>query len=54
MEEDERAILLEEFDVETQERQRNMERRHLQAQSAWRSFADHIGKEDVKKVLSVR
>lgn len=46
--------LPEEFDVETQEKQRVMEKKHQEAKEAWKNFADHLGKEDVKKFLSVR
>lgn len=43
-----------EIDIETQQKQRVMQKKHLEAQRAWKSFADHLGKEDVKKILSVR
>ena len=32
----------------------DMERKHRDAQAAWRNFADQLGKEDIKNVLSVR
>ena len=41
-------------DQRTLEKQRLMQKKHQQAQTAWRSFADHLGKDDVKKVLNVR
>ena len=39
---------------EDAEKQREMERKHQQAQQAWRNFADHLGKDDIKKFLGVR
>eukprot|EP00095_Tigriopus_kingsejongensis_P000097 maker-scaffold1877_size25834-snap-gene-0.9 protein:Tk00097 transcript:maker-scaffold1877_size25834-snap-gene-0.9-mRNA-1 annotation:"ras and ef-hand domain-containing protein" len=38
---------------EAKQKQMLMERKHSDAQAAWRNFADHLGKEDVKKFLSV-
>ena len=31
-----------------------MEERHEEAKQAWKSFADHLGKEEVRKFLSIR
>lgn len=39
---------------EVERQQRLMEARHEEAKQAWKSFADHLGKEEVRKFLSVR
>ncbi len=41
----------EDFDPETRRRQRAMAKRHEEAKEAWRNFADHLGKEDVRRFL---
>ncbi len=49
-----RLVREEDFDLEMRQKQLAMQKKHAQAQEAWRHFADHLGKDDVKKFLSVR
>lgn len=40
-------------DPEGRQKQMLMERKHSDAQAAWRNFADHLGQDDIKKFLGV-
>lgn len=48
------AIIVEDFDLDTLQKQKNMEKKHAEAREAWKGFADRLGKDDIKHVLSVR
>lgn len=44
---------IEALDPEGRQKQMLMERKHSDAQAAWRNFADHLGQDDIKKFLGV-